>query len=207
MLEEVLLTIGSDPETRLSLLVRLSDPDDQAAWEEFSSLYFPVIYRTARFRGLQEADAMDVSQQVFVSVGKALQQRPHDPSRARFRTWLSTVTRNAAIDVLRRQNGRPRLSGDHGQDPLESIADPWDDESVLDHEYQKELFRVAAENIRPDFADNTWNAFWMTSVNERPIEQVADELQMRVGSVYAARSRVIRRLRMEVQRIENDPNR
>ncbi len=189
-----------DPETRLSLLFRLSDPTDQAAWEEFVRLYHPVIYRTARYRGLQDADALDVAQQVLVSVGKSLAKRPHDPSRARFRTWLDTVTRNAAINAIR---SRPTAqgSGDAAlQRTLEQLADRSDEAEVLEREYQKERFRAAARRIEREFAPDTWQAFWLSTVEEQPIEQVAEQLGKQTGSIYAARSRIMKRLREEIHK-------
>ncbi len=185
------------------MLVRLSDPADQVAWEEFVRLYHPVIYRTARYRGLQDADALDVAQQVLVSVGKSLAKRPHDPNRARFRTWLDTVTRNAAINMLR---SRPAVqaSGDSAlQRTLDQLADRSDEAEVLQREYQKERFRAAARRIEREFAEDTWQAFWLSTVEEQPIEQVAKKLGKQTGSVYAARSRIMRRLREE---IDNDPS-
>jgi RNA polymerase sigma-70 factor (ECF subfamily) len=66
------------PETRESLLLRVRDPEDQVAWHEFVEICRPVILRLARQKGMQEADADDVAQQVLIAVGKAVEQRPHD---------------------------------------------------------------------------------------------------------------------------------
>ncbi len=197
------------PETRLSLLFRVGQGQDQAAWDEFVGIYHPVIYRTARYKGLQDADALDVAQTVLMSVGKALATRPHDPARARFRTWLTTVTRNAAINAMRGKR-HDRASGDSGvHEVLRAVADTelppgQDDDSVLEREYQKEIFRVAASRIESEFADDTWQAFWRTTVEGQPIADVAAELNKQVGSVYAARSRIIRRLKQAIENLERD---
>ncbi|TWU60503.1 RNA polymerase sigma factor RpoE [Rubripirellula tenax] len=190
------------PETRLSLLFRVGDGDDQAAWDEFVQIYHPVIYRTARYKGLQDADAMDVAQTVLMSVGRALAKRPHDPSRARFRTWLNTVTRNAAINALRGKT-LDRGTGDSGVQAMLNAAEakPLDDGDVLEREYQKELFRTAARLVQPEFAGDTWQAFWRTTVDGEPIADVALDLGKQPGSVYAARSRIIRRLKQEIERL------
>jgi hypothetical protein len=45
------------PDTRYSLLARLSDPGDVAAWSEFIEIYEDAIYRYSRSRGLQDSDA------------------------------------------------------------------------------------------------------------------------------------------------------
>lgn len=60
-------TLGS-PETRPSLLVRIRDISDQVAWQEFVEIYAPLIHAYSLRRGLQDADAADVSQQVLQSI-------------------------------------------------------------------------------------------------------------------------------------------
>lgn len=188
----------STPETRLSLLAKLGGSTDEAAWVEFVQLYTPAVFRTARYLGLQPEDAEDVTQQVLMSVAKALSQRPHDPSKARFRTWLSTVTRNATLDALRKR--RPdRGSGDSQIGERLHLLEAEQEEDLLEQEYQKELFRWAARQIQSEFETATWRAFWLTTVEGREIAQVAEELGKKAGSVYAARSRVIRRLRAFIE--------
>ena len=90
------------PDTQASLLIRVKDPLDRDAWLEFSEIYYPVTYRMARRRGLQDADAQDLAQTVLTSVAEKVGDWQHDPARGRFRSWLTTVTRNAIIDHLRR---------------------------------------------------------------------------------------------------------
>ncbi|WP_442511448.1 hypothetical protein SH528x_003129 [Novipirellula sp. SH528] len=53
------------PETRLSLIGKLHDPAAAEAWAEFVRLYQPIVFRVARQRGLQHADAEDLTQDVL----------------------------------------------------------------------------------------------------------------------------------------------
>src|SRR5258706_12021873 len=78
------------PSTRASLLVRLRDPRDEAAWTEFVDLYVPVIYGYARKQGLQDADAVDLSQEVITAVADAVRRLDYDRQRGAFRNWLFT---------------------------------------------------------------------------------------------------------------------
>lgn len=195
-----------DPSTHLSLLHRLSSGGDEEAWADFVRIYSPVIFRTLRFRGLQDADAHDVLQQILMSVKRSLEERRHDPSKAKFRTWLSVVTRNATINALSRR--RP----DHGsgdtdvQRRLDSIESDSDEEALFDREFEREVFRKAASMIENDFDPATWRAFWATTVEGHSIESIAEELSKKPGSIYTARSRVMRRLRDEVKRLTADWN-
>lgn len=196
---------NSIPETRASLLIRVRDPADQAAWHEFVEIYRPVILRLARKKGMQEADAEDVAQQVLVAVAKAVEQRGHDPRRAKFRTWLGRVAHNAILNALTR--GKPdRGAGDSALlavlNQHESHTGP--DSDLLRLEYRREVFRWAARQVRQEFHQATWNAFWLTAVEGRPVEAVAEDLTKNRGAIYAARSRVMRRIQDKVTEYEQE---
>ncbi len=197
--------MNSTPETRASLLIRVRDPADQAAWHDFEEIYRPLILRLARQKGMQEADADDVAQQVLLAVAKAVERREHDPTRAKFRTWLNRVAQNAILNALSR--GKPdRGSGDTGLLAVlhqhESHDGP--DSDLLRLEYRREMFRWAARQVRQEFHPDTWNAFWRTAVDGRDCEEVAKELGKNRGAVYAARSRVTRRIQEKVAEYENE---
>ncbi len=193
------------PETRASLLIRVRDPADQTAWFEFVEIYRPIILRLARQKGMQEADADDVAQRVLVAVAKAVEQREHDPQRAKFRTWLNRVAHNAILNALTR--GRPdRGSGDSALmavlNQYQSHTGP--DSDLLRLEYRREVFRWAARQVRREFHQGTWAAFWLTAVEGRGVEVVAEELAKNRGAIYAARSRVIRRIQEKVTEYEQE---
>ncbi len=192
------------PQTSASLLLRIKDPADRDAWEEFVAIYRPVIYRMARRRGLQDADAQDLVQRVLGSVASSVEEWEHDPRRARFSTWLTTVTRNAIIDTLRRI--KPDQNAGGGTSMLQQLQRlPQTQESAaaeIQREYRRQLFRRAAAGIRDEFEEATWNAFWMTTVDNVAVTDAASQLSRTVGSVYAARSRVMRRLKEKVSQLE-----
>jgi len=183
--------MSSTPETRASLLIRVRDPADQAAWQEFVEIYRPLILRLARHKGMQRADADDVAQQVLLSVAKAVEG--YDPQRARFRTWLHRIAQNAILNGLAR--GKPdRGSGD--SDILAGLqqhpAHDGPDSDLLRLEYRLEVFRWAARQVRKEFQDDTWMAFWLTAVEGRDGDSAAQQLGKSRGAIYAARSRVTR---------------
>ncbi len=197
--------MNSSPETRASLLIRVRNPADQAAWYEFVEIYRPVILRLARQKGMQEADADDVAQQVLVAVAKAVEQREHDPKRAKFRTWLNRVAHNAILNALTR--GRPDR-GAGGSNLLPALrqhaSHNGPDSDLLRLERRREIFRWAARQVRKEFQQETWEAFWQTAVEGRAIDAVASELDRNPGAIYAARSRVMRRIREKVAEYEQE---
>ena len=186
------------PETRLSLIVRLKDRRDREAWDEFLEIYRPLVYRLALAKGLQHADAEDVVQQVFGSVARAVDRWQPDAERAGFRTWLTTIARNAIINALSR---RPldRASGDTAERELlaECVADPAESQRLL-VESRREVFQWAARRVREEFERETWDAFWLIAVEGRDVAHAAATLGKQPGAIYAARSRVMRRLRQIV---------
>lgn len=187
--------------TRPSLLVRIRDLRDEMAWGEFAQLYTPFIYRVARQSGLQDADASLVTQDVLVTVARTIHRFEYNPKSGSFRGWLKVVTRSRLSDFLRAQGKEIQGTGDTGmlhvinEQPDASQPDLWE------REFRRTLFEWAVDRIRCDFEDSTWHAFWQTSVDGRETRDVADELGLSVGAVYIARSRVLARLRKEIEEV------
>jgi RNA polymerase sigma-70 factor (ECF subfamily) len=195
------------PDTRASLLLRLPNAEDVAAWDEFAAVYAPLVYRLARRRGLQPADADDLVQEVLAAVARAIDGWLKNPGRGPFRAWLLRIARNLTINFLTRAKYRPLAAG--GSDAAGRLANHTADleaSSQFDLEYRREVFRWAAEQVRESVAERTWEAFWETSVEDQPAEAVARQLGMSVGSVYIAKSRVMSRLREVVKRMEAEEN-
>lgn len=191
----------SQPVTRPSLLLRLHDHTDVEAWDEFVTLYRPVILRVAAAKGLQHADADDLAQQVLISVAGAIDR--FDPFRpdAKFRTWLRRIAENATLNALRQKSTQGTLGDLIGGDLLEIQPTSDSDSRLLHNEFRRELFHVAAAEVRSVVSPDQWSAFWQTSVEQKDVIDVADDLGKTIGSVYAARSRVMRKLRHCVQRL------
>ncbi len=192
------------PDTRASLILRLSDPTDVEAWERFAAIYQPLVYRLARSKGFQHADAQELVQEVMLAISRAVEGWVPDPRGARFRDWLFRIARNLMINFLTRRKYRPLGTGHSGiADLLNQQCDPKCDESTLfDLEWRREVFHWAAEQVQSQVTGNTWEAFWRSSVDGLAIKDVAEQLHMTVGSVYIARSRVIYRLREQVKQFE-----
>jgi RNA polymerase sigma factor (sigma-70 family) len=199
-----------EPETRPSLMLRLREPADQQAWGEFVSIYEPLVLRLMKKRGLQEADARDVTQQVVLAVTQAVDRWEPDGREASFRRWLFSIARRLALKFV--QSGRSPIGsarrGTGGSDMLkrlDSLPEPEHRTTeAFDNEYRTEVFHFAAERVRAEFRDTTWQAFWRTCVLHEAISDVAEQLGTSTGNIYVARSRVIARMREVVEEFEGE---
>lgn len=193
------------PDTSETLIAKVCDPDDRQAWERFEQLYRPVIYRIARSRGMQHSDALDLVQQVLMSVAGAIndyEKRGDGPS---FRKWIGRVTRNAILKAFTRGPLEKASGGTAILHSLHEVASTHHPiESMIETEYQRELYSTAASKVQKDVSEVIWLAFEMTMLQGQSVDQAAATLGLAVGSVYAARSRVMRRLRDQVKRLEDD---
>jgi RNA polymerase sigma factor (sigma-70 family) len=193
------------PPTRASLLLRIRDPHDADAWRQFVELYASVVYSFARRRGLQDADAADLMQEVFRAVASSAGRLDYDPARGSFRSWLYTVTRNKLYNFL---DGRKRQitgSGDTGlQEMLEGRAANGADAAALwDQEYERRVFAWAADQVKGEFQESTWQAFRLTAVEGQSAKDAGRRLGMSPGAVYVAKSRVLARLKEQVRMLED----
>ena len=190
----------NSPLTRASLLVQLRDGSNEVAWREFTTLYGPVIYGFARKRGLQDADAADMMQDVLRAVSNSIGRLDYDRNQGTFRGWLFTITRNKIYSFLSARRIRPQGSGDTTVNKLlaaqPEAADGADEWEV---EYQRRLTSMAMERVKGEFHETTWQAFWLTAVDGAAVADVSKQVGISTGAVYVAKSRVLARLREEVE--------
>ncbi len=190
--------MGEIPPTRASLLLRLRDPRDEAAWREFIGLYGPLVYGYARKQGLQDADAADLSQEVLGSVAGAIGRVDYDPARGAFRNWLFTVVRRKLSTWRRSQRNDPSRRPDAADSAaLEQWAAP--EEAWWEAEWERHLFTWACQQVRREVTGRTWEVFWRTAIDGQSGAEVAAALGLNVAAVYRARSRVVARLKELVQ--------
>lgn len=193
--------MSTDPTTRISLILRLRSCEDADAWEEFVEIYQPMIWRIAKRLGMNDEDAADACQSTMVRLTQVVDQWSAEPDgqAPKFRGWLYRVARNC---MLRQFENNARqvslITNSESLQRFDPVASPIEFERDYQLEFRRQLFAHVARQIRPLFADNTWQAFWQTYVEDRAAKIVALDLDMKVSAVYVARSRVLKRFREEV---------
>ncbi len=193
------------PDTRASLLVRLRDPRDERAWAEFVEIYSPLVRRLARQRGMQDADADDLLQEVFRAVARALERGLFDSRRGSFRGWLFQIARNLMVNFLIAQKRHPQGSGNTDMQRLLEAqpADEGEESALFEAEYRRGLLHWAAEQVRDEFSDLMWQAFWLAAVEGKPARAAAEALHTTVGTVYHYKSRVMTKIRQKIEQVED----
>ena len=170
-----------------------------------SSIYVPQVFRWAGRAGLRKEDAADVVQEVFRTLVTKICVFDHTCEGATFRGYLRGITRWKIGDWLRVKRGMPPAQG--GSEALKqllSIPEDRSDEDITQVESDLVInCRQALDLIRCQFEDRTWQAFWLTSVENLTAAEVSSRLGMSVTSVYTAKSRVLRRLRIELGELDD----
>ena len=180
--------------THASLLARLAAGSDTQAWREFDERYRELVWRFARGRGLQPADADDVAQEVLHALSKRLPGFTYDPSKGRFRDYLKTSATHAVWRKLAELSGAPKAIG--GEDEAFEVAvEDEAAEKTWEAEWRQYHLRLAMARIRAEFNGNDVTAFEMYAAENRAVTEVASSLGMSVDQVYQAKSRIMRRLK------------
>jgi len=179
------------PETNLTLIARMKDPVDQRAWQEFVGAYEPFLLRMLIRRGFMDADARDLVQQVFLGVCRSLDQWNSDGIEGSFRRWLSGVTRNKGRQPL-------NIGGSDFLNQQLELPDSDVDVAKLQQEYDREIFLFVAEQVRREFREQSWQAFWKTAVEGQDVARVAIEQGVERGAIYMSRSRIMARIRSRI---------
>lgn len=201
----------ADPNrTSLSLILQATQ-QDPAAWERLVSLYSPLVYFWCQKSGLSRADLQDVFQEVFHALARNLHKfRPIE--NGTFRGWLRTLTRNKLNDHFRQAGLEPKpVGGTEALNFLKKIPaatqqrSSWNDSSGMGDEGPLSEQAIvhstlcqALANVRVSFSEQSWTAFWMVVVDGRETVDVAKDLGMQPGAVRVAKSRVLKRLRLEL---------
>jgi RNA polymerase sigma-70 factor (ECF subfamily) len=171
------------------------------AWQSLVLLYSPLVRFWCHRAGITDCHAEDVVQEVFQAVTQGLGQ--YRSEAGTFRSWLRGITRHKVVDSVRDRARQPNaLGGSEALDQMLQVPDPDADPDPDSAEERTEidmLMRRGLELVRNEFAERTWRAFWCTAVDGRDAHEVSAEFGKTARAVRVAKSRVVSRLREELQ--------
>lgn len=180
--------------TPASLLHRLRAPDETDAWNRFVELYTPLLFHWAQRLGQQDSDSADLVQDVFLILWRKLPEFEYDRDRS-FHAWLKTLFLNCHCS--RQRQRVPLPIGMNREEVATNAGDlEWEDS-----EYERYLIRQAFRLIERDFSLLHQKAFRAYVLDGRAPEQVAQELGLSQGTVYGIKSKILSRLRQELQQL------
>ena len=187
------------PTTSKTLLDRIA-AGDEISWDEFYERYGGIVRALARFRGLDDAEADDICQQVMLQFFKQSKTFKFDPDVARFRTYFGLIIKAKITDHYRRRTVLP--VGELHEEPAEEQSD----EPFL-NEWRKIILKEAERELKARVSPETFQAYELYAVQNRPVKKVASFLNCSVNQVYQAKKRCFAMLREILLRMkEQDPD-
>ena len=193
----------SIPTTQVSLILRLRDASDADAWEQFVSLYHPLIWSVAKRLRMSDADAHDACQDTLLRLSQVVHQWSPSGSNSNFRGWLFRVARNYMLRQFEKDNKRTVSAVDQaGEQFLDQLAeDSTEGESEFQLELRRQLFAIAIDAVKPTVKPLYWEAFRLSYIENLKVKETAERLETDVNSVYVARHRVLNRIRNEINKM------
>lgn len=211
----------SIPSTHISLLCDMMAPERRdEAWGLFQVRYHDLLHGWCRRRGLSTDNAEDLTQEILLKLFRELPRYAYDPAQGRFRSWLKAMVNNALTDSWRQQQRRPERVGVGGTaflDQLVAIESPEalaELSELLEPEARATVAEVrsaaqvkmqAVERVKAKLKDSTWQAFYLTQVEQRSAAEVAQELNLTIATVYKACYRVKQMLGEEYRNVASPP--
>ena len=190
--------------TRQTLLMRVKNKDDEHAWGEFVSYYKSFIQVILKYLKISQNDIDDLTQDILLKIWKAFEKMDYNAEKARFRTWMNKVIRNAVIDFHRSKNRKIQtLDSSKDFDTENFPVDKDEFSQVIDKEWRAHITNLALKNIRDDFSGNAMNVFDMC-LDGISIKSIAEKLDLAESSVYKLRSRVEEKLIKKIKQLKTE---
>jgi RNA polymerase sigma-70 factor (ECF subfamily) len=194
--------------TRASLLGRLRNWEDAESWEEFTRIYWRLIYNVARGAGLADADARDVVQDTLLGVAKKVHEFQSNPALGTFRSWLLNLTRWRIADYFRAQPSAKFARGtETGEEPrtatIERVPDINRIDALWESEWKKNILETAIARLSRRINPKHAQIFDLYAVRQWPCAKVADHLGVSVLQVYLVSHRVSRLVKEEVAYLQS----
>ena len=189
--------------TQISLILRLRDKSDADAWEQFVSIYRPLIWNVAKRLGMSDEDANDACQNTLLRLSQVVHQWSPNERNSNFRGWLYRVARNCMLREFEKDKLRfVNTVSEDGKQYLDQLAeDSPEGDSRFQLELRRQIFSVAVEAVQPSVKPIYWEAFRLSYIEDHGINRTAEQLGISIDTVYVARHRVLNQIRQQVKRM------
>lgn len=198
--------------TRKSLLAQLRE-GGEIPWREFYTAYKPLILLCGGDCGLNADEKEELVQKVMCEIfrndiiGKYDPDHvpgnvvfKHDPARGRFRHYLRKIIRYQALRIIARRNNADIPFDDAVQEAEQHTDNAL--EAAWDEEWKQHLLNMALVELKGRVQPETYSAFEMYALQNRPLREVAEFHDLSPSAVYTARSRCVAILREIIKELE-----
>ena len=163
-----------DDKRLIALIVEEQQDALGILYDRYSKLVFSMAYRTVGDSGLAE----EITQEVFLRVWE--KASTYRPEQAKVITWITSITRYRAIDILRKRKIRPegnQADWDEGQ--VLERTDPVDVEQMVELRQRQIKVRTALATL----PDEQRRALALAFFYGYSHSQIADQLQEPLGTI------------------------
>lgn len=189
--------------TRLTFLMRLKDRSDSLGWHEFQDRYAELLYRYARSVGASHSDAEDVVQEVAMYLFKAMDGFEYDATKGRFRSYLRASVVNALARKKKKDAKQAAAVDPQNFDFIQAKTEAGSDER-WEREWRLHRLRWALRAVAGEFEEKTMQAFQLHVLGGMSVDDTAAEIGLSKASVYQAKSRVLKRVREQLESVDPD---
>ena len=175
------------PTTSKTLLDKIAS-GDEISWDEFYLKYAPIVKALAKFKGLDANAAEDVCQQVMLQFFKQSKTFKFDPNIAKFRTYFGRIVNAKIVNYYRKR-------GEVSSNEPEEIPVDSEEEKLFMDEWRKAVLKEAEQELKQRVAPETFQAYELYAVQNRPVKKVAEYLDCTENQVYQAKKRCFAMMR------------
>ncbi len=184
--------MSSFPTTSTTLLANLAEREsgiDQAEWNRFFALYYPVMVEFARARGAGD-DSEDVVQEVLADLVKVFQAGRYVRGKGQFKSYLATMLRNELISRFRRMQAKSRVDG-RARSPAVPPATPSGDDMPT---WNLARHRAAVEHVltRTAISEQSRQIYRELLTTGDSCAKVARRMNLPAATVRQVKSRISR---------------
>ena len=178
--------------TRSSVLRAVANTENEAAWQRFFDLYAGFVFSIARSKGLNDTDADDIVQMVFVDLMRNLLSFKYDREKGRFRSYLAALVKWRVIDRLKAVRRDAELKAGFMEEVKETGQG---DEEFADREWKAVAMDHALRRIKSSVRPEHYAAFVASTVEGQDTETVMKLYNLSRDNLYQIRKRLSERLR------------
>jgi RNA polymerase sigma-70 factor (ECF subfamily) len=188
--------------TRKTLIMRARDKSDEHAWDDFVNYYKDFIQMVLAKMGLSGSECDDLTQETLISLWEKLPELNYNKEKAKFRTWLSRVIKNKAIDYFRKISTQNKLKQNYSKEQEAQLESDETDE-MIQQEWEIHLIKLALNRISSRFSENSLKTFEL-AMEGLDDHEIAKKLNQQPNTINKLKNRIKKRLIQEVESLTQE---